>query len=232
MVDILLAVYNGEKYLRDQIDSIFEQSYKNFRIIILDDCSTDGSYDIINSYVKRYKDRVIYLKSFVNSKSAKNSFSKLLTHIRADYIAFCDQDDVWHKDKLSSCLQRIRQLEDKYNGVAALVYSDLFVVDESLKIKNRSFMKMQHIKGSPKTLQKIIVQNNITGCSVLINKKLAKLCGVIPKEALMHDWWLAIIAIAFGKVAYIDTPLVYYRQHSQNSIGAKDVKNLRYIFMI
>lgn len=230
MVDILLAVYNGEKYIKQQLDSIIAQTFKDWRLIVYDDGSCDDTAQILKDYILKYKGRIVFYKGLNNSKSAVFSFSKLLKLSSAKYVAFCDHDDVWHKDRLTFSVEAMKDMELKYGDIPILIHTDLYIVDEFLKIKNKSMIKSQCLGFKAKSLQELIVQNNITGCTVLVNRSLVNICGNIPSSALMHDWWLGLVAASFGKIKFLNAKTVYYRQHSSNCVGAKNVRSFSYIF--
>jgi len=224
MVDILLATYNGEKYLAEQLDSLFAQTYDDFMIIIRDDGSTDGTLAIAGSYAQRYPGKIKIVDGTPSTGSAKGNFFRLLEHSRAEYTMFCDQDDVWYEDKI----QRSLNMMDGEEGAPTLVHSDLAVVDEGLNLINGSLFLMQKLKSEYRSVNKLLAQNNITGCTVMINKRLREL--IRPSEgALMHDWWIGLAAAAFGKIEFIDQATVRYRQHDANDVGAKEVSSGRYI---
>ena len=229
MVEILLAVYNGEKYLKQQIDSIINQSYENWKLLIFDDGSNDATEKIVSEYVKQMPNKIFYEKSLTNSKSAVYSFAHLLNLSKEKYVAFCDHDDVWIEDKLKISVNAIKRLEKEFFNEAILVYTDLFVVDENLKLIKKSMMKSQKLKLKEKPLNRLLVQNNVTGCTMLFNRQLINICGKIPKSAVMHDWWLSLVAAAFGKTKFLNVKTVHYRQHSNNQIGFKKVGSLKYI---
>lgn len=229
MVEILLAVYNGEKFLKEQINSILNQSYGSWKLLIYNDGSLDGSKKILEEYAKKYTGKIKYFNKKTNSKSAVVAFKNLLMFSKEKYVCFCDQDDIWHKDKLKLTVKKMKELEEKEKGKPILIYTDLVVVDENLKVLKNSFAKFQHFSLKEKPLKKLIVQNNITGCTVLINKSLVKICGEIPKGALMHDWWLGLVALCFGKTYFLNKRMVYYRQHKKNAVGAKNVFSFKYI---
>ena len=229
MVEILMAVYNGEKFLKEQLNSILNQSYCNWKLLVYNDGSKDGSKKILEEYSKKYNEKIICLNGEKNSKSAVVSFKKLLAISKEKYVCFCDQDDVWHKDKLKLSLKKIKELEKREKEKPILIYTDLVVVDEKLKVLKNSFAKFQRLSLKEKPLKKLIVQNNITGCTVLINKSLVKICGEIPKKALMHDWWLGLVALCFGKTFFLNQKTVYYRQHKKNLVGAKNVFSFKYV---
>ncbi len=228
MVEILLAVYNGEKFLKEQIDSILNQSYKDFILTIYDDGSTDKTALIVRSYIKK-SDKIRFIRGIKNSGSAKKSFFRLLSFSNEEYVAFCDHDDVWHKDKLKICIEHMKKTEKEKGKVPILIHTDLYVVDEKLNIIKRSMFKSQNFRFKEKSLNRLLVQNNITGCTVLINKSLLKLCSDVPDGAVMHDWWIGLVAAAFGEICFLKNKTVYYRQHENNCVGAKKVKGFKYI---
>ncbi|MBQ6884954.1 MAG: glycosyltransferase family 2 protein [Clostridia bacterium] len=219
MVTILLAVYNGEKYLKAQIESILSQSFKDFKIIIRDDGSTDKSVDIINYYCNEYPDKISCMCGDPTG-SAKLNFAELLDTCEADYIMFCDQDDVWLPTKIEKTLAAMQLAEDD-GKTPVLVHTDLKVVDNQLCEISPSFFEFQKLYQSDITLPKLLVQNYVTGCTVMINRALRQKCGKIPRNCIMHDWWLALVAILFGKLICINEPTMLYRQHSDNQVGAK-----------
>ncbi len=228
MVEILLAVYNGEKFLKEQIDSILNQSYKDFILTIYDDGSTDKTALIVRSYIKQ-SNKIRFIRGTKNSGSAKKSFFRLLSLSKEDYVAFCDHDDVWHKDKLKICVEKMKKIEEEKGKIPILIHTDLFLVDDRLNVIEKSMFKSQNFRFKEKPFNRLLVQNNITGCTVLINKSLIKLCLEVPDGAIMHDWWIGLVAAAFGKICFLKDKTVYYRQHENNCVGAKKAKGFRYI---
>jgi len=224
MINLLLSTYNGEKYLKEQLDSLLAQTYKNIEIIVRDDGSSDGTLDILNTY------DVVVLDSSENV-GPKKSFASLLEYAvqntDSDYFMFCDQDDVWNQDKIENIYNRMLELESKYLDLPLLVHSDLEVVDENLVSIHKSFMYYQHIDAKQNKLNNLLIQNTVTGCTMMINRKLVEIALPIPKEAIMHDWWLGLVATKFGKISYLDETTIKYRQHVKNSVGAKQF-NFRY----
>lgn len=229
MIDIIMATYNGEKYIREQLDSIISQSYKKWKIIIHDDGSCDNTVDIIKDYAQKYPEKIKYIDDNVKTGGAKNNFAYLLNFVTSDYIMFSDQDDVWENNKVEKAIKTIKSMERKYGDIPVLVHGDLMVVDSELNLINSSMFKMQKLNKKKSSFRDLLVQNNITGCTVIINKKLAEMGKNIPKEAIMHDWWLALIAAAFGKIGFMDNAGILYRQHENNTEGAKNIGSLKYI---
>jgi glycosyltransferase involved in cell wall biosynthesis len=230
MITVLMAVYNGEKYIREQIDSILSQTHPDFTLYIQDDCSTDSSYEIINEYVKRGGGRITARRLEHNTGNAKHNFYEMMARTRDDYIMLCDQDDVWLPDKIEKTLAAMKRLESEHGAqTPLLVHTDLTVVDEKLNVINPSFRKAMNADYNRTALNDLIIQNTLTGCTCMYNRALAALINDTPPEYMvMHDWWLILIAGAFGHVGHVDAPTILYRQHGGNEIGAKDVRTLRY----
>lgn len=231
-VCILLAAYNGAAYIRQQIDSILQQDYPNIQLVLSDDGSKDGTQEILAEYEAKYPDRVIWHQSGKRFGKAQTHFMHLLrTFHDADYIMFSDQDDVWHPDKVRKTLQKMREIE-KDTSVPALVHTDLRVVDRELNVIAPSFCKYSNINGNRLKLNQLLVQNVVTGCTVMINQKLAELsCAELTEDAIiMHDWWIALLAAACGAIGFLNEATIDYRQHGNNSVGAKNVRSLRYLW--
>ncbi len=220
VVDILLPTYNGERFVRAQIESILSQTYQNWRLLIRDDGSSDGTMDILRSYLGGYPDRMTLVEDGRDHLGACQSFAALLSHSTSDYVAFCDQDDVWFPEKMELTLNRMIRLEQAYDK-PVLVHTDIKVVDKNLCLLSDSFWKYQRVNPGRKNLNHVLIQNNVTGCAMMINRKLKDISLPIPQEAIMYDWWIALAASAFGVFDYIDTPTMLYRQHSRSDTGAK-----------
>ena len=219
---ILLASYNGEKYIASQIDSILEQTFSSWELYIHDDGSKDGTVEIIRKYEKNYPEK-IHLLDYPPTGGARNNFFSMMSKVTADHIMFCDQDDVWCSDKIEKTISAMEKAE-KENGIdmPILVFGDLYVVDEELKIISGSMNRYQKLDPERIRPEQLMLQNVVTGCTMMINKSLAQLsekCSDIS-NVIMHDWWCALIAARFGRLVYIDSPMLYYRQHNDNSIGA------------
>jgi len=230
-IHILIATYNGEKYLSQQLDSIFAQSINNWHILVRDDCSTDNTVEIIEQYAQRYPGKSTLLENDGQNVGASQNFAKLLQHSTADYIMFSDQDDIWLPRKIEVTLAKMTELEGHYGKEKPLlVHTDLKVVDDNLEVIADSLWDYQ--LSDPKRgreLGKVLLQNVATGCSVMINRPLRNQALPIPNEAMMHDWWLVLVAAAFGYVDYFAEPTALYRQHGASEIGARkwDLKALK-----
>ncbi len=217
-VDILLATYNGEKYLSEQIDSILSQSFKEFRLLISDDCSTDNTRKILEKYASKDNRIKIYFQK-QNLGVIKN-FEFLLKKVENKYYMFSDQDDIWKEKKIEKSLKVIKETKSD------LVYSDLEVVDEKLNVICKSYWKL---KGFYKKITKynnfesLYLNNFVTGCTMLSKKDLIKEFMPLPKNSkfVLYDYWIALILSQRYKITYINEPLIRYRQHKNNAVGSK-----------
>lgn len=232
---VLLSTYNGEEYIRQQLDSLFSQTYPDFIVLARDDGSVDATRKILADYAIRSPDKIRVLDTGSGNRGAAGSFAWLMAYalghkaelgVESLYLLFCDQDDVWHKDKITRQVNAMLATEaessdGKTEAQPVLVHTDLRVVDEKLETIAESFAQFQGLPSERNSFQNLLVSNLVTGCTILINEPLARKVVPIPDEAIMHDWWLALVASAFGKIVYLDTPLIQYRQHSSNTIGAK-----------
>ena len=231
MISILLATYNGEKYIKEQIDSLLKQTYQDFKLFISDDSSTDSTYSIIQDYAKKHPNKIFVTQNENNSSSAKLNFFQMMTQHKSDYIMLCDQDDVWLPDKIEKSLHKMKELEKKHgSSTPLLVHTDLTIVDENLNTISSSYFKTEDINLEKKTLNKIIARNITTGCTVIYNRALAERIDTTPKFMIMHDWWLTLAACALGKIDTIHEPTILYRQHADNEIGIVKVKTLSHMF--
>lgn len=229
-VDILLATFNGAKFLPEQIDSIINQSHQNFRLIVRDDNSSDMTANVLKTYLEKYPSKILLLTDG-NRHGVKGNFSTLMANSSSQYIAFADQDDVWDKDKIKTSLEKMRQLESQHSATTPLlVHTDLQVVDENKRIISHSFWSYSGLKPSiGRSLNRLLIQNVVTGCATMINRPLLQLAYPIPENAVMHDWWLALVASALGHIDEVCLPTVLYRQHGKNAVGAKKLYSLAYI---
>jgi len=225
MIVVCLSFYNGALFLKEQLKSIEEQSFDLSRIVLLvrDDGSTDTSHEIVTDFMHNTSLHVILLEDRINL-GVKKSFELLMNEavkMNAQYIMFSDQDDVWLSYKIAKSYDKMQLMEKQYPKTSILVHSDLRVVCRDLHVKANSFWKYQNIDPSRDTLNRLLVHNTVTGCTMMINRALAEKIRIIPNEAIMHDWWIAMVASIFGQIAYIDDPLMLYRQHNANDTGAK-----------
>lgn len=226
-IAILMATYNGEKYISEQIDSIIKQTYTNWSLFISDDGSVDKTMDIVNKYVEQYPDKIFIVQGEKEKHGAKENFDFLLQNVKDyEYYMFSDQDDVWLDRKIEILMDEMMKQEDKSVGEeAVLIFSDVKVVDETLKTMHDSFLNYCNLYWDEKNIFiNCLIHNYAPGCSMLFNRKLYETAGRVPSDAAMHDYWCILVAAALGTVVYVESPQVLYRQHSSNCMGAKDGK--------
>jgi len=231
MIAIIMGTYNGEKYIKEQIDSILAQDYAGWKLFIFDDGSKDNTEKIVNEYVKDYPDKIYFRKNKISFGAAGNFFNGIkeaATKLapEAEYFCFSDQDDVWVKDKLSRSLAKINQIED---DKPALVFSDVAITDKNLTITAASYFEAEKVDRTRVSLNYLLMENKLIGGTVMINKALVGLelraeeSGLVPyKKAKMHDWWFGLIAAGLGKIGYVEGFTEYYRQHENNVVGGEN----------
>ena len=215
-VNILMSTYNGQQFLAEQIRSIQDQSYTDWTLFIRDDGSSDNTKEILKDF--EHQDSRIHLID--NDKSDNlgviKSFHKLVNHDRADYYFFSDQDDVWLPNKLELSL---KEAQNYLADLPLMVYMDLKVVNQDLEIMTESMVKSQSHHANTELVQEL-TENTVTGGVAMINHALAEMWQETD-DILMHDWYLALLASAFGNLVFIDQPGELYRQHSDNVLGAR-----------
>lgn len=224
VVDILLATYNGAAYLPEQLNSLLRQTYTHWRVLAHDDGSTDGTVETLQRYAKQYPSRIVLVRDGVLCGSACNNFAHLLGLASANYVAFCDQDDVWLPQKLEMSMAKLREAEQR-DGIQLplAVFTDLTVVDENLKPLATSFWAFQGLSpGLADSLEDLALRNCVTGCTVLMNRAAVAASLPVLPSAYMHDWWCALAVLARGgRVVPCRQATVLYRQHGGNSVGAR-----------
>ena len=221
-VEVLLATFNGEKYISELLDSILNQTYKNIKITIHDDGSSDRTLEILRDYSKRYPEIINLIDDGISTGSAVRNFEFLLKNSSEEYIMFADQDDVWLPTKVELTLKKMLELEDKYGkDTPLLVYTDVKVVDENLNILSESLWDYAKVDGRNRTFSKCLEIGSGQGFTIMINKKSKELSLPFPQNAIMHDRWISLVVSALGKIEYIDIVTGLYRQHRKNVAGVQ-----------
>ena len=234
-VDVLLATYNGAKYLPDLLQSLEAQSQTGWRLLARDDLSTDATPTILEAFAARHGEQVRLLQDGRGRLGAAGNFSALMEVSDAPYFMFCDQDDVWLPDKIAALRQAMIEAEGRVgNDVPLLAHSDLTVVDEALRVMHPSFWHYSRLfdPSAPPRPTHVMLQNFVTGCAAIGNAALRRAALPIPPTARMHDWWVALVAALFGRIVEHAEATVLYRQHRGNEIGAKPGRLFRIILHI
>lgn len=220
-VDIALATFNGEEHLSMLLESIKTQTWSHWNILARDDGSTDQTLKILRQFQAEQPDRIRLIEDKNGTLGPAANFNRLLENCTADYVMLADQDDIWLPQKIEVTLKKMQELA-AHSGrepLPLLIHTDLCLIGT---VHADSFWKYQHL--SPDyglKFKNLLTQNVVTGCTVMINRVLLDLALPIPREAIMHDWWLALVAATFGRIGFIRTPTVQYRQHRSNNTGAK-----------
>lgn len=222
-VDILLATWNGEPFLAQQLESLLSQTFVDWRLILRDDNSTDGTQTIISDYAVKLGARLSVVENSEGNLGAKENFSALMGKVTAPYAMYCDQDDVWLPSKIEHYLAGIHELELKYGrDTPLLLFGDLTATDDSLNVIAPSLWKYKNVNPTRETkLSRLLLRNIVTGCACIMNQSLVQLAKPIPNEARMHDAWVALVAASCGRLAWLNEPLVLYRQHGRNVVGMR-----------
>lgn len=231
IVNIILASYNGEKYINEQIDSIVNSYFTNWKLFIFDDGSKDKTCQIAEDYVKKYPGKIHFIKNeknkgvTLNFLDAINQIGKINNYTEnvidnKNYYMFCDQDDFWMPDKIDRTLNQMKKAENKYGAESVLaVYTDAIVVDAKLEQIHPSFHKTSKLRTDQVDLAHILMENKMIGCTIMFNEPLKQKLSKLPKNVRYHDWWIALIASAFGHISYLAEPTLLYRQHANNVVG-------------
>jgi len=181
----------------------------------------DGSSDNTPQILASHENQLLLLNDRLGNVGILENFNILAKATDAAYVAFADQDDIWEFDKLAVQMELMIRMEKQYGSeMPILIHSDLVVCDSRLRLVHSSLWRFQRLNPYVQNFSRLLVQNNITGCTMLINKALKDFAFPVPQAAVMHDWWLALVASAVGKIGFVSRPLVRYRQHDANQLGA------------
>ncbi|MBP7807789.1 MAG: glycosyltransferase family 2 protein [Bacteroidia bacterium] len=230
-IDILLSTFNGEKYLREQLDGIIAQTYTNWKLVIRDDGSDDGTETILKEYCNNYPGKIILAEDGFGNLGYKNSFAKLMLISTADYILFSDQDDYWHPDKIQILLDEMRFKEKTEGNKPLLMCCDLAICDEKLNVLEPSYFHYIRFKQN-QGQQSILLASQLHGCAFLFNRRLLQLCNKIihPVNGLNdflingHDNFLSVVCALTGNIHYINKSLIKHRIHGANSWGFSETR--------
>lgn len=221
LISIALATHNGGRYIYKQLESIAKQSYKNIELVICDDASSDNTLEVINSFKGHLKISIFRNDAVLG---VIKNFEKAISICKGDFIALCDQDDIWEINKIQKLLNEIKNYD--------LICSDASIIDSSEKKVANSWISYQliEIPSERNQFQKIAFQNYALGCTILFSSDLVEHIIPIPIQAKGHDWWIALIAATKGKIKFIKDCLVQKRLHSSNvSILSSDTFLKRFI---
>lgn len=222
MIDILLPTYNGAEYLPSLIDSILNQTYNDVRFIVRDDGSKDNTWEVIKDYKQKYSNQFLLVEDDLGNQGTSGSNNVLIKYVTSNYFMYCDQDDLWEPTKIEESLAEMNRLEKAYPEKPVLVCTDAVCFNEKGEVTAPSFFDSQKFQDVTDSYHKMLALNVVQGATALMNKRVLEVMTFIPKD-LFHDWWTGVIVSKYGVVSYIHKPLLRYRQHSSNVVGANDV---------
>ena len=216
-VHIVLASYNGEKFLRQQVETLAAQTYKNLSVEICDDGSSDGTVELAKKLCREYP----FLSLHINEKNLGYvmNFLEGIKRSRADYIMLCDQDDLWMEDKVEITLKAMQEQEERTKNVPVLVYTDAMNFESETGKDLGSFHENSHLNTKKVDTAHLFMENKCIGCTIMMNRAILPYLRELPEEIRVHDWWLALICSHFGAIGYLPEATLMYRQHEGNQIG-------------
>lgn len=219
-VELLLATHNSAAFLRPLLESLVRQSFADFQLVVSDDCSTDETVAVLQEFAGRFQHPVQITLRDKASGSAKANFAGLLQDSRAEFVFFCDADDVWHPDKLETFLRRALAMQAEIGpDVPLFLFSDATIINESGAALNQSYWEFK--KTDPARchrLARLLVCTPMIGCATLMNRALVQLARDVPVDKVTgHDWWALLVAACFGRVDFLPERTVSYRLHGSNS---------------
>jgi len=220
-ISVALCTYNGERYIREQLNSIINQTLPPYELIISDDHSTDATLSVITGVIAQVDFPV---KVFIQNSNVgvNENFASAISMCTGEYIALADQDDVWHTEKL----QRFSEEFSKFGeSIPPLLYSDLKLIDGQGNTLRKRFSEAVRLdRAGGRLWLKLAFGNFIPGCSMVFDRRYVKDILPIPSEAILHDWWIALVISMTGGLHYIDSELMSYRIHRNNTQGMHSFK--------
>lgn len=215
-IAILLGVYNGALYIREQIDSLILQTYKNWTLYVRDDASTDNTIEIIREYEKKY-DNIVLVSDLDGNLGCNGNYFRLLSVVESKYYMFCNADDYWFSSKIELSITKMKQEERKYIDLPIIVHTDLSISDKNLNIISNSYWENTNTDPERfKSYNKLGICSVVAGATMLFNQKVKELTFPVAKNAPFFDHWIALRIIGKGVIVTIHTPTISYRQIGTN----------------
>ena len=225
--EILLATYNGSRYIIEQLESIACQTLLPVRILLSDDGSIDNTVALVEAWSIQHNIPIDFLQRDSGRLGSCKNFERLLSRSTAPYIMFSDQDDIWHPYKAERYIEEMHLVESRFTpDVPIIIHSDLQLIDHVGGHIHDSFFTYQGLTPHRNDTFSIAMQNIVTGCACMVNRSAIRYSLPFPSHTVLHDWWLALTASYFGHITYISFPYVSYRQHDHNVVGAQSIYQL------
>ena len=228
-IGILMATYNGAAFLHEQLASIAAQTHRDWHLYVRDDGSSDATPDLVATFAKTHPEQVTWIEDDLGSLGARGNFARLMEVVETPYIAFADQDDIWHPEKLALTYAVLRQLEINAGGdTPCMVHADRRIVDAEGHLQAASFWASRGLSpASFPTPEAYYAFCLAAGSTMLINQALRTRSLPVPDAARMHDCWIELVAHAVGQVGWIDTAVLDYRHHGANASGSGQMQSRR-----
>ncbi len=228
-VELLLATYNSERYLADLLESLVSQTHDDFALVVSDDGSSDTTLEIIAAFTGRFRHPVRMIEAPRPAGSAMRNFSRLLENSTADYVMLVDHDDIWHPEKVECGLELVRSTERRMGSDhRILAHGDLRVINGQGEPTTPSFWAMKQIDPDcSQNFRRTLIHASVVGCTATMNRALVKAVTPVPGKAVMHDWWISLIAVATGTVVFDRTPRIDYRIHGNNVSNPREASATR-----
>ena len=218
-IEILLSTYNGDKYLDEFLTSLFDQDVSNWSLTVRDDGSSDATRMKLELWRKQFPAKVRLIDDADSTNLGfLRSFSRLLAHSQARYVMFADQDDIWLPAKIRLTFNAMRKREVEVGTDRPIVaHTDATVVDHRLCPIGRTAWKNQGPSPERRSIfPRVMIENVVLGCTAMLNRPLVEVVGAMPAEAVYHDWWVAMVASAFGEMVAVPEPTLLWRRHDSN----------------
>lgn len=221
MVEILMSTYNGVKWMDEQIESISNQTYNDWRLIVRDDGSNDDTVKKLYEWKEKLGKKKMRIIEGENVGVIK-SFEILLRKAHSEYCMLCDQDDVWKRTKMEMTMNEMQRIERFKPNKPAMVFTSVDLVDENLKPLGKTFFEENHFDFPfAMKFNNICVCNCASGCTMMLNWRARRIVVPFSENVPMHDWWIAALVARKGIVSVINIPTMFYRQHGGNMCGSK-----------
>lgn len=220
-LEVVLATWNGALFLEQQLRSLEQQTLRPSRVLVHDDGSSDATLAILQRWAQAHPGWLELLPPLPQRLGPAAAFNRLLLASRAPYVALCDQDDIWHPERLAAGLSQLRQVEAAASPDPRplLLHSDARQIDDRGRPLGHSLWQWHRASAEPPGLVKLSQRNRITGCTLLSNRALLQRALPIPEDAVLHDWWLALVACQHQGLLACPRQLLDHRRHGGNASG-------------
>lgn len=234
-LEVVLATYNGGRYLHRQLESLWQQDLRPDQLLVFDDGSSDATCNILENWQQRHPSWIQTLETTQRRLSVTAAFNRLLLHSTAPYVALCDQDDVWQRDRLATGMALLEESEANHplgKRQPLLLHSNAALIDAEGRQLDRTLWEWHRCTGETPGLIELALHNTVTGCTVLVNRALLQQALPIPGKAVFHDHWLALVARQQGELIACRQSLMAHRRHRSNISGRRGTSLGRVVIVL